>query len=116
MHDTNINPDISGASAFGGGPVSKDTSAPVSEKPAPGSEDAADLFLPGENTPALFRPSETMRLELTNLLKYCALAGIDAEEILSDMKKEGLLPAADRKGGKKALAAFRSSVLRQVME
>lgn len=57
-----------------------------------------------------------MRLEITNLLKYCDFAGIDAENIIHEMKKEGLLPASDRKGGKKALAAFRSAVLQQIIE
>lgn len=91
MHDTYIKPDNSRATAIGGGPV---------------SEKAASLFC----------PSETMRLEITNLLKYCDFAGIDAENIIHEMKKEGLLPASDRKGGKKALAAFRSAVLQQIIE
>ena len=105
----NIKPEHSRASAVGGGPVSEHAAADSQS-----GKSAEACFQPGENALALFCPSETMRLELANLLKYCALAGIDADGILSEMKKEGLLPAPDRRGGKKALVEFRNKILAAV--
>ena len=62
----------------------------------------------------LFCPSEAMRLELINLFKYTEYAGIDAGRILDAMKKEGLLPAADRRHGKLALLEFRNRIIDKV--
>lgn len=59
----------------------------------------------------LFCPSEAMRHELVNLLKYADFAGIDAEKIMEKMKTDGTLPVGNRKEGKDALKKLKSEIL-----
>ena len=62
----------------------------------------------------VFRCSESMRLELENLLTYADAAGIDADQLISDLYEAQLLPAKSRKEGKTALAALKENILREV--
>ena len=47
--------------------------------------------------------SETMRLQLGQLLMYCRAAGTDAETTLRQLYEEGRLPCRDKKEGKRIL-------------
>ena len=68
------------------------------------SEEPGDIT--AEDEAGLFRCSETMRQDLIKLLTYARNSGNDADKILDDMRREGLLPAADRRCGKEALNEF----------
>lgn len=47
--------------------------------------------------------SVTMERRLNQLLRYCALAGIDPSSVLQQLREAGRLPAASREEGKKIL-------------
>ena len=52
-----------------------------------------------------------MRHDLNKLLIYCKNSGRDAENIITRMKDEGIIPAPDRKRGKEALDEFKRRLL-----
>ena len=74
--------------------------------PADGEENVQE-----DGTEDLFCCSETMRQDLMKLLVYCRNSGRDVSGIISSMRGEGLIPAADRKSGKAALNEFKRRIL-----
>lgn len=75
-----------------------------------GCMSAADLqFL--EKLCADLHCSETMRLSLTQYLKYCVLSGITYQTAAEELYQNGKLPCRDRKEGKKCLEELKQRLL-----
>lgn len=55
--------------------------------------------------------SETMRIQLEQLVRYGQLAGIDPDGLIQTCYKAGKLPCKDRREGKKILEKIRRSML-----
>jgi nucleoside phosphorylase len=55
--------------------------------------------------------SVTMQAELTQLLFYCRLTGMEYDKIFEEYTRQGRLPAKDKREGKKLLEELRARVL-----
>lgn len=54
--------------------------------------------------------SETMRLQVQQLIRYCTCAGIDWKAYIGEFEKQGVLPSETREEGKKVLNVLRRKI------
>ncbi|MCR5210349.1 MAG: hypothetical protein K6C99_09075 [Lachnospiraceae bacterium] len=54
--------------------------------------------------------SESMKRQIEELVRYSRISGIDFDDMISELGREGLLPVADKKEGKKVLGELQRRI------